>query len=1205
VSPATSQQQAAIAARGNVLVAAGAGTGKTSTVTERCLQLVLREKCSIEEILMVTFTEAAAAEMRERIRQRLREAAGQTAPDSDPAHWLAEQIALLERAPISTLHSFCLGLVRRDFHALGLDPACVVLDDSQTKPLIHSVLHELFLRHYADDTSHAAAVRELVRTYGRGNDDDIRRLVVRIHHYTQTLANPAGWLAEQTALFSTESPDAWREEFVVAVREWKQEWRETIEPYAQDSKTVNACGQALDNIGANSGFEVIAGQIEAIVAADESKWDGLKKNFRDPIKGFFESAAFLFDLAKNNGAALAEDWHWSRKPMLTLLRLVQEFSAAFALAKRELGGIDFADQEQFALKLLVADDRQPSEVARTCRETFRFVFVDECQDINAAQDAILRAISREGNAANRFLVGDVKQSIYRFRLADPRIFQKYQAEWTALQSHSGQTLALTENFRSAEGLLGFINPLFRALMRPAVGGLTYGAAAELQFGNPAARAALSVQMDLSPRVRLHVLTKDDEATAGHEDSESLNPRTAELSDLPATEREALLIATELRQLKTSGYQIWDRQTDGFRAVEYSDMVVLLRATTGRTEVFAKAFHRAGVPLQAGRAGFLAAQEVTDVLNLLRLLDNPLQDLPLLAVLRSPFVGLSAEELVQLRMIERHGLLWNALLHSGKPGVHGTSELALKLEAFREQFQGWRELIRHSSLTQCIETALIETHYASLLLAGERGPERVANVRRLIDMARRFDPFQREGLFRFLQFIKEQEEAEVSHQPARTTHEAAVRVMTIHASKGLEFPVVVVAGLGGRFNLRDLSGDILLNEDIGLAPKILPPHTRSKYPSIAHWHAAQRERRFALGEELRLLYVAVTRARDALLLVGTASRKAEADRWQRPTPLTDHALLKANSYLDWLRLWFANATRVSDWQDGNAGANSLLSWRFHAVKVADETSGDPASDQDSGAPAIPTPKQIAEIRNRIARHYPHERAVREPAKTTVTALRRRLADETDDEAKKLLQPAISSQTFQTSRPGSTKLSAAAVGIAHHTFQQFVAIHRTATELDLRNEAERMREAGALTEEQFAALDFGALSGFWQSEIGAKLRKLPASVINREMPFTARISAKDLPALNSLSPASPLAEEDFVVVQGQVDLAVLLPDEIWLLDFKTDRVNADELPAKVTQYEPQLKIYALALARIYQRPVTQCWLHFLAAQTTVPLEPPACI
>ncbi len=1205
MSALTAQQRAALAARGNVLVAAGAGTGKTSTVTERCLQLVWQEKCSLEEILMVTFTEAAAAEMRERLRQRLREAADQATPDSDDAPWLAEQLALLDQAAISTLHSFCLGLVRRNFHTLGLDPACVVLDDSQTKPLIQTVLNELFLKHYADESPPAAAVRELIRTYGRGNDDDLRRLVVKIHQYTQTLASPPEWFAAQMELFSDESPTAWHKQFLAAVREWQREWREAIEPYVQGSKTVRACSVALEAIDANAGPAAIAIQLAAITAADGSKWDVLKKHFRDPIKGFFESATFLLDLARNNGAALAEDWQWSRAPMLTLLRLVQEFGAAFAQAKRDLGGIDFADQEQFALQLLLDGDRQPSAVARACREKFRFVFVDECQDINAAQDAILRAISRDGDDANRFLVGDVKQSIYRFRLADPRIFQKYQEEWAALRSQSGQTLALTENFRSAEGLLRFINPLFRRLMRPVVGGMSYDATAELQFGAPSTRAALSAKKDSEPRVRLHLLTKNEEATTGNDESDSRNPRTAELTDLPTTEREALLIATELRQLKAREHRIWDRQTGDFRAVEYSDMVVLLRATTGRTEVFAKAFHHIGVPLLAGRAGFLAAQEVTDILNLLRLLDNPLQDLPLLAVLRSPFVGLSAEELVRLRMIERHGLLWNTLWRSEGPGVHDTSELTTKLQTFRRQFQSWRDLIRHSSLTHCIETALIETHYESLLLAGERGRERVANVRRLIEMARRFDPFQREGLFRFLQFINEQEEAEVSHPPAGTTHENAVRVMTIHASKGLEFPVVVVAGLGGRFNLRDLSGDILLNEDLGLAPKILPPNTRGKYPSIAHWHAAQRERRAALGEELRLLYVALTRARDTLLLVGSAARQDVLAHWQNPAPLTDHALLKANTYLDWLRLWFVNETKPGDWQGGNIGANGLLSWQFHTANVVAESPRDLLADQTPDVLVIPTPKQIAEIRNRIALRYAHESAVLEPAKTTVTALRRRIADETDDEARKLFQPKVSTQSAVTSRTNATRLSAAEVGVAHHTFQQFVAVQRTATELDLRNEAEQMRVTGALTEEQLAALDFGALSHFWQSDLGAKLRKLPAPAINREMPFTARISASELQALNVLPPANPLPADDFIVVQGQVDLAVLLPEEIWVLDFKTDRVNADELSAKAAHYAPQLKIYALALARIYRRPVTHCWLHFLTARCTMAVEAPACV
>jgi ATP-dependent helicase/nuclease subunit A len=1294
MSATTPQQSAAIIARGNILVAAGAGTGKTSTVTERCLDLVLRERCSIEEILMVTFTEAAAAEMRERLRKKIREAAdvaagilpavapgfqpggksatsnegpkGSEAPaparpnpdgrmpsspagETPAATWLAEQLALLDHAPISTLHSFCLELVRRNFHTLGLDPQFSVLDEAQTKPLIHTVLDELFLAHYASETAPARAVRELIRTYGRGSDDNIRRLIVQLHQHAQTLAAPEAWFAAQTALFNNPSPDAWRELFQRTALDWKLAWRDTIEPYAQGSKTVRTCASALDHISPTSTFAEIATQLTAIQGADKAKWDGLKKDFRDPIKGFFEQTGFLLELAQSDGVALAEDWNWSREPMLTLLRLAQEFGAAFSKAKRELGGVDFADQEQFALHLLFNPDGSPTAVAQACRAKFRFVFVDECQDINAAQDAIIRAASREGAEANRFLVGDVKQSIYRFRLADPRIFQTYEARWRAHEIPSpalsaplspsdgeragargdinrvGCVLALTENFRSAEGLLRFINPVFRTLMRPVVGGLVYDANAELQFGAPEARPALSAAKDSRPRVELHILTKDDETISAGEDPTESDGKAKDFPDLQSAEREASLIARQLRHLKESQHPIWNRdaKNGGFRPVEYSDMVVLLRGIAGRAEIFAKAFHQAGVPLRASRAGFLTALEVSDVLNLLRLLDNPLQDLPLLAVLRSPLVGLAANELAQIRSAEPRGLLWIALsklaighrpsameperrlqaaaagpveLLPPEGGV--PNDLRLKLIAFVEQFHRWRELVRHSSLTHCMETALNETHYEALLLADERGAERVANVRRVVEMARRFDPFQREGLYRFLQFIGEQEEAEVNHQPAETAHENAVRLMTIHASKGLEFPVVVLAGMGGRFNVRDLSGDVLLDEESGLCPKVFPPNTRSKYPSLAHWSAAQRERRALLGEELRLLYVAMTRARDNLLLVGTATRKDEAERWQATGPITNQALLKAGNYLDWLRLWFVHETQTTDWvADGIAGENKLLRWKFWVANDSSFTSTQSKSLEVADAIAAPTSGELDQIRQTLATRYEHEAASNEPAKTTVTAIRRRIADETDDEARPFFQP-TARVTF--SPRTDSPLSAAAIGTAHHTFLQFVALPRTATELDLRNEAVRLEREGTLTPEQAEALDFAALNAFWQSELGVKLRAQPDRLVNREMPFTARFQVAEVAALlhphADLGQATLKTDDDFIIVQGIADLVVLLPDEIWLVDFKTDHVASEDLAAKVQHYEPQLKLYALALARIYRRKVTTCCLHFLSARET---------
>lgn len=1259
MSASTPQQLAAIAARRNVLVAAGAGTGKTSTVTARCLDLILREKCSVEQILMVTFTEAAAGEMRERIRKALHET---TVTNADPTTdlWLAEQIALLDTAPISTLHSFCLDLVRRNFHALGLDPQFTVLDETQTKPLIKGVLDALFQKHYGQTSAPSRAVADLVRSYGGGRDEVIRQLIVRVHHHAQTLAAPDAWFAGQLEMFSHPTPTALRSAFVEAVGDWSQHWRATMESLAEQSANLAACAKALEALPETTSFTQAAAALGQVMAADQLKWEfGTKTKLRKPIESFFAGAAYLHELTANDGAPLAEDWNWSRGPMLALLELAREFGADFAQAKRELGGIDFADQEQFALRLLL-DAGQPTAIARACRERFRFVFVDECQDINAAQDAILRAVSREGAAANRFLVGDVKQSIYRFRLANPRIFQEYQARWScgepvptarvreaqelqldffgqptvarpsgrkksrtvpspppeATAIRSAQVFPLAENFRSREALLQFINPLFRVLMRPIIGGLTYDPAAELQFGARDARVALSIAArreapagtaaqqwpeptEVTPRVELHILTKESDAENEDAGLDSEGARE-DVPDLQATEREALLIARRLKALHASGHRIWSRDQGGFVPVEFRDMVVLMRSTAGRAEVLARAFHREGVPLHAGRAGFLSAQEVADALNLLRLLDNPLQDLPLLGVLRSPFVGLSPDELVQVRLADRNELLWSALLKLAARPTNSTMTAAAKARDFLAMYQRWRELIRHSSLTHCLETALGDTHYEALLLAGERGPERAANLRRLVELARRFDPFQREGLFRFLQYIAAQEEVEARHESAESPHGDAVRLMTIHASKGLEFPVVVAAGLGTRFNLRELSNDILLHEDLGLCPKILPPGSRTKFPGITHWLAVQRERRALLGEELRLLYVAVTRARDTLVLTGAATRKDEITRWEAPAPLDNPTLIKATCFLDWLRLWFTNEVKPLEWQTETEGANELLRWKFYS---ADAEAFAPPTPTEATRMAIPGPTsdQLQLLQERLAFQYPHHAATGEAAKSSVTALRRRAADAIEEVAQPFFT--LTPPPTPTTPPRRGPLTAAEVGNAHHAFQQFVALDETTSETALRTAATRLHDAGLLSAPEVAALDFGALTAFWQSEIGALMRGAPTGSVNREMPFTARIAPDELDRLIGAQPTPAPARDDFVVVQGVVDLAVLLPQEIWLLDFKTDHLTAADLPAKVAQYQPQLRLYAAALARIYRRPVTRCWLHFLSARTTVSIEPPA--
>ncbi len=1277
MSSFTSAQQVAIAARGNVLVVAGAGTGKTRTLIERCLRL-LREGTSLEEMLIVTFTTAAAAEMRVRLRKALEDevkaassvplstptdatpepgkaalraassvhsgqpSRAQRGPtrDSDFAAHFTEQAALLDTAEISTLHSFCLGLVREHFHELAIDPQVVVLDERQTRPLARECLTELLAGHYAGRWPHSAALQQLIRRAGRGSDEHLRALVSRLHSFAHSLPDPDGWLVGLLADCQNAEPVRWREWLDTACRDWRSLWLPLLEDtpvapaFARSRAALRATGEDL---------AALPGVLSEVAEADRN-WPHGTKQFRKGFEKFFDDAAFLFALTGADGArtALAEDWEWSRHELAALVELTQQFAERFTEAKRQLGGVDFADVEQLSLRLL-RDEH--GAAARRCRERFVHVFVDEYQDINAAQDAILRAVSRTGADANRFLVGDIKQSIYRFRLADPRIFADYAEAWGTCSSRreeapfnerSSQSLhtsaptrviALADNFRSHEGVLNFVNALFRPLMRASVGGVTYDTAAELRFGNAGERATLAAQSAAAPRVELHVLTSDKAADSAEGD-EAQN----EVEELLAIEREARFVATRLRELHAGGHPVWDESTHQFRPAQWRDMVVLMRSPGSRGEAFAKEFHRAGVPLHAERGGFYESLEVTDLLSLLRLLDNPLQDLSLLAVLRSPLVGMSLEELVAIRKAAERTLMWDALtkFRAQNPPASSTSvpnsafriphSASEKATEFLTRFAEWRQLIRLGSLTQCLERVLAETHYEALLLAEPRGPERVANVRRLLDLARQFDPLQRQGLHRFLRFIEAQEEVELEHDPAPLPTEDAVRLMSIHQSKGLEFPVIVVAGLGVRFNLRDLSGDVLLDRKLGLCPMVSPPGSQRRFPSLPHWLAKQHGQRESLGEEMRLLYVAFTRARDTLLLCGSDAGKSVAEKWREPAAaISDPAVLKARCPLDWLRLWLSGVAKEGDWLVEAAGGNELLSWRLHAageellVSDRERCPLTPALSPDGGegGEAVVDSKrlgmasdaeveEVTRLRERLTRDYPHGSATWEQAKTSVSVLRRRA--EADEEAFQLL-PA--SKLPRVPRRRSGGLTATQIGLAHHAFLQHVELRATGSRAELMAEAERLQSRGVLTEREAEALVFEDLFRFWDSEAG-KLVRGHAREVQREVPFTARFTVRELNELTlrgiagenqrPLTSSPTVMAEDFVIVQGVVDLAVFRAEEIWLVDYKTDHFGEAEMAEKLREHGLQLRLYARALERIYKKTVTRRWLHFLALGRT---------
>lgn len=1209
-SPTPSQQQA-IQTPGNVLVMAGAGTGKTRTLIERCLARLLDERspCSLDEILIVTFTEAAAAEMKHRLRRRLSEVLAERPADRR----VAEQLALVDTAPIGTLHSFCLRLVRDHFHDLNLDPQITVLEESRALILAAETLSAVLEGHYRGRSAEDEAVRELIVTYGEGRDEPIRRLVRRVHEYAQTLPHPEGWLKALEAAYQRDTPPDWEELLRDGFDDLGAEWEPVIAK--QDHPILRECAAILARCPETASRSDIAAACAAIRAADDDavwKCTKSKGTVRKACAEFFAAAAFLGSLAERSpaGDPLLEDWQRIRPHLLALARLVVEFGTAYAAAKRELAAVDFHDLEQFALRLLWnAEAGQPTALARACAARFQHVLVDEYQDINAAQDCLLRALSRPA-PGNRFLVGDVKQSIYRFRLANPRIFQHYAATW---RGGKGRSVSLRDNFRSHEAILDFVNALFAGCLRPEIGGVAYDDEARLMFDNRGEREPLARRDKdgVAPRVELWLRLKSKEDAESDAEGEGDAPDS--LNDVEA---EARWIAQRLQALKQQPLPVWDESARAFRPVRWGDMVILLRGPRQRAELFARVFQRFGIPLSSSRRGFYHAVEISDLLSLLTLLDNPIQDLPLLAVLRSPLVGMTLDELAAIRLADRSAPLWLALLRFRREGAALSATGAAKADRFLERFVRWREQARQGALSACLETVLDDTLYEDWLLAQPQGEQRRANVQRLLTLVRQFDHLQHQGLYRFLRQVAAQQEVEFDPEPANLEAGDTVRLMSIHQSKGLEFPVVVVAALGTGFNRTDLNASVILDESLGLCPLVRTPDNRSTYSSLPHWLAKRHQEREQMGEEQRLLYVAATRAVDRLILVGSAPRKRAEEQWKdsRRTTLSVADIVGARSCLDWIGPLLWHLTERDDWLDVGTGESRLLAWRIveGAPACPDGMSAreierapadhEPEPQPQTSAAGGGEPKESAdedaaaqELIARLDWTYPDQASTTEPAKTSVTALRRRLVEETDGEAHEWFR----SSAFR--RVAARALTAAERGVAHHRFLQHVALDRVGRRAELVSEAARLRAAGRLTAAEHDALDFEALARFWTSDLGRRVAEDPAAVY-RELEFTARLTVADLRAWG-LPVGANTASDEFVVVQGVADLVVRCPDSLWLLDFKTDEVTAETVTEKARDYASQLALYARALERIHGRPVTEAWLHFLTIGRSIQMLPTA--
>lgn len=1270
----TQEQWHAIHTRGShILVAAAAGAGKTAVLVERIIRRILdpENPCDVDRLLVVTFTDAAAAEMRQRIARALAEAAEDPTRPAEERQRLRRQVSLIDRAHIQTLHGFCLWLVRRYFYLLDVDPLFRVLDGEEATLLKYETVDRLLEQQY-DEAAPGGAFYALVDACrdARG-DAGLRTLLLALYDYAVSLPDPDGWFAAAESMYrldgtATVDDLPWAETVAAAVANEVA----TAAAYLQ-----RACRLA-EGLGAPAAARAQLREEAAFVAdmalkARTASWTELhalfnpppsfkvlrfsgyrddvnkariqdarnkaKKKLGDTAKRFFRHPPDVeLELLRQSGPHVTE-----------LIRLVQEFGRLYWQAKRSRGVVDFSDLERLAYRVLQtpAEETETEAVspAEELRAHFVEVLVDEYQDINPLQNAILKRVSRPADAdePNLFMVGDVKQSIYRFRLADPTLFlghlERFQPFAEAVRQDAacspaerpGVVIDLRANFRSRRQIVDGVNFLFRQILTPGVGELAYDERAEL-----VAHAAYPPAEETG--IELHLVERDptrlpaaEGESPEHERSEDGGAVDEQREDefsaerLTALEREAALVARLIREMLDREELVYDRTEGRMRPVRPRDIVVLLRSTKDRANLFVEALRAREIPAYAELGtGFFRAVEIETMLSLLRIIDNPRQDIPLAAVLRAPWVDLSTAELARLRALHPRGDLFAAVCHGAETL---DDDLGRKLREFCARLESWRTAARISPLGDLLQRLYSETGYPEYVQGLPGGAQRLVNLHALHERAARFDGFTQGGLTRFLRFVEslQAEEGDLGEAPVLGEGDDVVRIMSIHKSKGLQFPVVIVADLGKRFNISDRVGTVLYDGHLGIAPQWADPELGLRAPTVAHQAVAEARRRAAVAEELRVLYVALTRAQEKLVLVGSTadiwataagwSQAAEVDGWALP----DALLAGANTFLDWIgpavmrhrdgeplrkaaekesgvpvhvkdpnpftdpsrwavRLWTVEQTGGLAGEARGAAETRGVDWHRLAA-------GEPLGRTiDSG---------IAQaLEAALGRAYPFRASTRAPAKVSVTLLARELHDEGDGAAlpaepdAEPFLPALRRPRFVE---GEKEPGGAEHGTAMHTFLYHLDLGRPWTVDALKAAAGALVARRLLTRAQRDALDLEAIMHFLETDLGSRIRRAARDGrLWREWAFTLAVELERLWHILSPGQAAPFGAEDRVVVQGTVDALWLEDDRLYLVDYKTDRRR--DVQWLISRYEPQLKLYSEAAERITGLPVGSVYL-----------------
>ena len=1236
----TEEQQKVISLRDrNILVSAAAGSGKTAVLVERILSKICDPKktVDIDRLLIMTFTRAAAGEMKERISAAIE----QKLYDNPDNEHLQRQTSLIHNAQITTIDGFCAYIIRNYFHMIDLDPGYRTAEEGELKLLREDVMKEVLEEAYAQKDE---KFLNLAECYANGKtDDEIRDMIYKLYDASMSHPFPEEWIEECQRVYQVDNVielrnTKWMTLLWNAALESISEIEELLEcathicreidgPYfyetalESDSLLLKEAKERAAKRDYNSMTSLLAAHKYARLSAkkdlnvDEEK-KKLVKDLRDTEKHLWkELEEHYFSQSEEH---ILEALKYCRKPMEGLARITLQFKSAFAAKKREKNVLDFSDMEHFALEILMkkeGEDIIPSTAAKELSARYEEVMVDEYQDSNLVQEMITNLVSGWADGRkNIFMVGDVKQSIYRFRLARPELFmEKYHSY--SLEDAKEQRVDLYKNFRSRREVLSSVNYIFRQIMGEDIGGITYDDENALYTGAsfPEKEHIVGEKTNDSENTTEVLLIEKD----GEELSEEEN------GNQTVQELEALAIAQRIRKM-VGNEEVLDKETGRYRKVEYGDIVILLRSATGWAEPFSQVLTSKGIPVySASRTGYFSAQEVVTLLNYLRVCDNPLQDIPLTGVLHSPIVGCTVQELAILKSRCPERMLYESLCAYCEAEREILTEeekcLQEKLCGFRKQLEEMRNLSAYTPVHELILRILAKTGYADYVKAVPGGAQRGANLHMLVEKAMDYEKTSYRGLFNFVRYIEKLQKYEVDFGEVNLADagSGAVQIMTIHKSKGLEFPVVFAAGMGKQFNFQDINSRFLIHPDMGFGVDVILPEKRLILSAVHKQIIRRQLQRESLGEELRVLYVALTRAKEKLIITGCIGKlpdvcKALSVYMDHEEPLLPIAVRgKAKTYWSYILPALARHPAMQELlheygiTERPAAVCEKENAQFivHKVTVTELVQGEILGQTDTqmqekllkewDSNRIYDEEIHEFLEKRFSYQYPHAYLRNLPVKVSVSELKKRSwHGENDREEALFSEPDIVPLVPDFVSGGNEEYKGAARGTAYHRLMECLDYMAVDSESQIHKQITALTEAKKMAYEEAQCIRIQDIMTFLHSEIGQRMKKaFEADQLYREQPFVLAQSMKNI--------EKDWNGEETVLVQGIIDAYFIEDEEIVLVDYKTDRVRKGEEQHLIDLYHTQLEDYAQALERMLQKKVKETYIYSFALGKMIPV------